>query len=112
LDRFHSTASASLAAALAFDMPKRRGRPRRKVQRKPGLDEFPSAWEIRVENEPAKIERLVSQLREWEAYPRGIEPGQPFLMDAATLRVVPRLPLVTTKGDIDVVVVPVVTNAA
>jgi len=112
LDRFHSTANAALAAALAFDAPKRRGRPRRKVHRKPGPDEFPSTWVIQVENEPVKIERLASQLRAWEAYPRGIDPGLPFLMDATTLRVVPRLPLVTSKGDIDVLVVPVVTNVA
>jgi hypothetical protein len=112
LDRFHSTANAALAAALVFDGPKRRGRPRRKVVRRSGPDEFPSAWVIRVENDPAKIERLASQLRAWEAYPRGIDPGLPFLMDATTLRVVPRLPLITTKGDIDVLVDPVVTAAA
>ena len=33
--------------------------------------------------------------------------GLPFIMDAATLRAIPRLPLSSTKGDIDVVVVEV-----
>ena len=51
-----------------------------------------------------KLDRLGRQLRDWNAYPRGIEPGLPFIMDAATLRAVPRLALTTSKGDIDVIV--------
>jgi hypothetical protein len=66
------------------------------------MDVVPAAREIRVEHESEKLERLSRQLREWSAYPRGIQPGLPFIMDAATLRAVTRLPLTTSRGDIDV----------
>jgi hypothetical protein len=69
------------------------------------IDVFPSVWEIQIERDAVKLDRLGRQLRDWNAYPRGIEPGLPFIMDAATLRAVPRLALSTTKGDIDVVLV-------
>ena len=107
LERFHSTANASLAAAFAFGRPRGPGRPSKPPRRRPLIDTFPSVWEIRVEPDAAKLERLGAQLHEWEAYPRGIEPGLPFIMDAATLRAVPRLALSTTKGDIDVLRVEV-----
>jgi hypothetical protein len=107
LARFHSTANASVAAAYAFGQLRGRGRPSKPRPRRPLIDVFPSAWEIRVERDPAKLERLGHQLRDWDAYPRGIEQGLPFIMDAATLRAVPRLALRTSKGDIDVLVVEV-----
>jgi hypothetical protein len=107
LERFHSTANVLLAAAFAFGQPKSRGRPRRLRRRRPLMDVYSNVWEIRVERDPAKLERLGRQLREWNAYPRGIEHGLSFIMDAATLRVAPRLALVSSKGDIDVVVVEI-----
>lgn len=107
LQRFHSTANACLSAAFAFGRPRGRGRPRKPQRRRPLIDTFSSVWEIKVEPTPAKLERLGAQLHEWRAYPRGIEPGLPFIMDAATLRAVPRLALSTTKGDIDVVLVEI-----
>jgi hypothetical protein len=105
LERFHSTANASLAAAFAFGQARQRGRPPKRRRRRPLIDVFPSVWEIRVEREVSKLERLGRQLHDWNAYPRGIEPGLPFIMDAATLRAVPRLALTTAKGDIDVLLV-------
>jgi len=105
LERFHSTANASLAAAFAFGEKRGRGRPRKPARRRPLIDVFPSVWEIRIEYDAAKLDRLGTQLRAWNAYPRGIEAGLPFIMDAATLRAVPRLALTTTKGDIDIMVV-------
>ena len=105
LQRFHSTANASLSSAFAFGQPRSRGRPRKPLRRRPLIDVFPSVWEIRVEREPSKLDKLGQQLRDWAAYPRGIEPGRPFIMDAATIRSVPRLALTTTKGDIDVLLV-------
>lgn len=105
LERFHSTTNAAMASALAFGRTRGRGRPPRPKPRRPLIDVFPSVWEIQVESDPAKLERLGHQLLEWNAYPRGIEPGLPFIMDAATLRAVPHLALTTTKGDIDVLVV-------
>jgi len=107
LERFHSTANASLSAAFAFGQPRSRGRPRKPSRRRPLIDVFPSVWEIRVEREPSKLEKLGQQLRDWAAYPRGIEPGLPFIMDAATIRSVPRLAITTTKGDIDVLLVEI-----
>jgi hypothetical protein len=59
---------------------------------------------IRVENDPDKLDRLAAQLRAIDARPRGIEVGLPFVMDAATLRAVPRLALTTRSGDVDVFV--------
>ena len=105
LERFHSTANASLSAAFAFGQPRLPGRPPKQRRRRPLVDVFPSVWEIRVDREPAKLERLGRQLRDWGAYPRGIEPGLPFIMDAATLRAVPHLALTTSEGDIDVLLV-------
>jgi hypothetical protein len=105
LERFHSTANASLAAAFAFGQSRLRGRPRKPRRRRPLIDVFPSVWEIRVERDTMKLERLSQQLRDWNAYPRGIEQGLPFIMDAATLRAVPRLALSTSKGDIDILLV-------
>jgi hypothetical protein len=107
LERFHSTANASLSAAFAFGKPRGRGRPPKPKRRRPLVDVFPNVWEIRVERDTAKLERLGRQLHEWAAYPRGIEAGLPFIMDVATLRAVPHLALTTTKGDIDVAVVDV-----
>lgn len=103
LERFHSTANASLSAAFAFGQLRSRGRPRKPQRRRPLIDVFPSVWEIRIERDAGKLDRLGRQLREWSAYPRGIEAGLPFIMDAATLRAVPHLALTTSKGDIDVV---------
>src|SRR5471030_3016300 len=86
LERFHSTANASLSAAFAFGHARGRGRPPKPRRRRPLIDVFPSVWEIRVERDTTKLNRLGEQLHEWKAYPRGIEPGLPFIMDAATLR--------------------------
>jgi hypothetical protein len=105
LERFHSTANAAMAAALAFGRTRGRGRPRKSSPRRPLIDVFSSVWEIRVERDAEKLDRLGRQLRDWNAHPRGIEAGLPFMMDAATLRAVPHLALSTTKGDIDVLLV-------
>jgi hypothetical protein len=52
--------------------------------------------------DPANIETLASILAGWQAYPRGVETGLPFIMDARTLRGAPTLTLTTSEGDIDV----------
>jgi hypothetical protein len=103
LQRFLSTSNASLAAAFTFGPTRGRGRPRLSPQPTPAIEQLAHIWEIRVDDESDKLDRLARQLREWEAYPRGIERGLPFIMDAATLRAVPRLALVTSRGDINVV---------
>jgi hypothetical protein len=47
--------------------------------------------------------RLAALLARWHAYPRGIEPGLPFIMDAVTLDRAPLLTLTTDEGDLDCV---------
>ena len=50
----------------------------------------------------ANLIALASLLAAWKAYPRGVEPDLPFIMDDRTLRGAPVLTLTTTEGDIDV----------
>ena len=100
--RFQSTANAALASAFVFAVPKKRGRRPRKRVNTPRHEIAETVWQIPVADDPAALERLASHLVQWEAYPRGLEPGRPFICDAATLRAVPQLALTSTKGDIDV----------
>jgi predicted nucleotidyltransferase len=48
------------------------------------------------------VERLVSVLASWDAYPRGIERDLPFFMDLRTFRTTPIMTLITNEGAIDV----------
>ena len=48
------------------------------------------------------IERLATLLSKWKAYPRGIEEGLPFFMDARQFRTTPVMTLTTSQGFIDV----------
>ncbi len=106
LERFHSTANAALSAAFAFAPLKKRGRPRRSRAQRSNSFEFSPVWEIRVQNEREALTDLAHHLREWDAYPRGIEPGLPFIMDLATLQALPRLALSSSKGPINVILEP------
>lgn len=45
--------------------------------------------------------RLADLLAAWHAYPRGVEPGLPFIMDAMTLARAPVLTLTTDEGNLD-----------
>ena len=47
------------------------------------------------------VNRLVTVLREWRAYLRGVEAGLPFILDARTFRTTPFMTLTTTMGAID-----------
>jgi hypothetical protein len=49
----------------------------------------------------ANLVALAKVLSSWDAYPRGIEPGLPFILDDRTLFGAPVLTLTTTEGDID-----------
>ena len=109
LERFYSTSNAALASAYAFGQSRGRGRPTHNARRRKVVDEYPSVWEIHVRSEFEKLDRLAQKLREWDAYPRGIERGRPFIMDVATMRAVPKLALLTTRGEIDVVLDPAVS---
>lgn len=48
------------------------------------------------------VAALAKLLSKWKAYPRGVETGLPFIMDARTLRSAPVLTLDTTEGPLDV----------
>lgn len=54
----------------------------------------------------ANLERLGRVLTMLEAYPRGAEPGLPFVADAGTLRRVEVLTLSTSAGDFDILARP------
>jgi predicted nucleotidyltransferase len=45
--------------------------------------------------------KLLELLQGWEAYPRGWEPGLPWIFDLKTFRTTPLLTLRTREGDID-----------
>jgi predicted nucleotidyltransferase len=53
-------------------------------------------------SDKANLVALASLLSSWDAYPRGIEPGLPFILDDRTLFGAPVLTLMTGEGDIDV----------
>lgn len=48
------------------------------------------------------VMRLLTLLQEWNAYPRGIEQGLPFILDERAFRTTPMMTLTTTQGAIDV----------
>jgi predicted nucleotidyltransferase len=50
---------------------------------------------------PDNLDRLSGLLAGWRAYPRGIEPGLPFIMDAQTLDGTEVLTLTTDRGLLD-----------
>ena len=48
------------------------------------------------------VDNLARLLAKWNAYPRGVERGLPFIMDERTFQGAPVMTLTTTEGDIDV----------
>ena len=58
--------------------------------------------DICYETTDGNVRTLASLLANWQAYPRGVEKGLPFIMDDRTLRNAPVLTLTTTEGDLDV----------
>ena len=52
--------------------------------------------------DPDTVRSLATVLARWNAYPRGVEKGLPFIMDPRTLRAAPMLTLATVEGDLDV----------
>jgi predicted nucleotidyltransferase len=51
---------------------------------------------------PDNRARLAGLLKSWAAYPRGVEAGLPFIMDAKQLEMTPVLTLTTALGDLDI----------
>jgi len=50
----------------------------------------------------ANVDALAKLLAAWEAYPRGVEEGLPFIMDDRTLRGAPIMTLTTAEGDLNI----------
>jgi len=50
---------------------------------------------------PDNRRRLASLLQQWHGYPRDVEEGLPFIMDARTLAISPILTLTTDQGALD-----------
>ena len=72
-----------------------------------GSARFTNDLDICYDPSSDNVERLVTLLRSWHAYLRGVEPGLPFLLDARAFRTTPVMTLTTDVGDIDVLdVVP------
>jgi hypothetical protein len=61
--------------------------------------------DILFDTAPDNLDRLSSLLAGWHAYPRGVEPGLPFIMDAQTLRGSEVLTLATDRGFLDLLAV-------
>lgn len=57
--------------------------------------------DICYDPEPDNRARLAELLAAWHAYPRGVEAGLPFVMDALTLERAPILTLTTDEGHLD-----------
>ena len=51
--------------------------------------------------DPDTVSALATLLAGWNAYPRGVEKGLPFIMDARTIHSAPVLTLTTNEGDLD-----------
>ena len=49
----------------------------------------------------ANVGKVVRLLKKWNAYPRGGEPGLPFVVDARTFTTTPVMTLRTSEGDLD-----------
>jgi predicted nucleotidyltransferase len=58
--------------------------------------------DICYDPDAGNTDRLARLLRRWHAYPRGVELGLPFILDARTFRDVHVLTLTTDEGDLDV----------
>jgi predicted nucleotidyltransferase len=58
--------------------------------------------DICYDRAPENVRRLAKLLEAWKAYPRGIESGLPFIMDAKTLTATPIMTLVTDRGYLDI----------
>jgi hypothetical protein len=61
-------------------------------------DDLDICYDVTEEN----IARLSTLLAEWDAYPRGVERGLPFIMDARQFHTQPIMTLTTREGDLDV----------
>lgn len=58
--------------------------------------------DILYDTEPVNQRALADLLASWHAYPRAVEAGLPFIMDARTLRNAEVLTLTTDRGLLDV----------
>jgi hypothetical protein len=67
-----------------------------------GSERVTNDLDVCYDTDEVNVSRLAQLLSSWNAYPRGIEPGLPFFMDARQFRIHPGMTLTTREGDIDV----------
>ena len=72
------------------------------VQRAHGSRRVTDDIDICYDTSKSNVERLANLLLRWKAYPRGIDKGLPFFMDARQFRITPLMTLTTSDGFIDV----------
>lgn len=58
--------------------------------------------DICYDTAPKTLAALARVLAQWNAYPRDVDPGLPFIMDVTTLRGAPRMTLETREGQLDI----------
>lgn len=58
--------------------------------------------DICYDTAPKALTALAALLKKWNAYPREVGPGLPFIMDVQTLRAAPMMTLETSEGHLDV----------
>lgn len=68
----------------------------------PGSPRRTNTLDICYDAVPANVGPLAAVLRAWESYPRGIEPGLPFILDEIQLRATPVMALQTMLGELNV----------
>jgi hypothetical protein len=67
-----------------------------------GSERVTNDLDVCYDTSEENISRLAHLLYSWNAYPRGIELGMPFFMDARQFRIQPGMTLTTREGEIDV----------
>jgi len=67
-----------------------------------GSERATNDLDVCYDTDEDNISRLADLLLSWNAYPRGVELGLPFFMDARQFHIQPGMTLTTREGEIDV----------
>ena len=66
-----------------------------------GSERVTNDLDVCYDTDEENVSRFAHLLSSWNAYPRGIEPGLPFFMDARQFRIQSGMTLTTREGEID-----------
>ncbi len=67
-----------------------------------GSERVTNDLDVCYDTDEQNVSRLADLLSSWNAYPRGVQLGLPFFMDARQFRTQPGMTLTTREGEIDV----------